>query len=69
MTFRINKNNTISDLKNLIQDKDGIPPDQQRLIYAGKILEDMRMISDYDIHNNSTVHLVLRLRGDIGIFS
>jgi hypothetical protein len=36
MTFRINKNNTVSDLKDLIQDKDGIPPDQQRLIYAGR---------------------------------
>ena len=59
----VNSNDKVKTIKDKIQETEGIPPDQQSLIFSGNLLKDEYFISDYNITENSTIHLVLKLRG------
>ena len=68
ITVEVDSEDTIGNIKAKIQDREGVKPQEQRLLFQGKQLEDEYTINDYQIVNNSTLHLVIRLRGGRNLF-
>ncbi len=62
LEIELKSHESVRDLMEKVQDKEGIPIDRQRMIYSGKQMEQSRSLWDYNICHGSTVHLVLRLR-------
>lgn len=65
VSIEVEEGESIEDVKAKIAEKEGIPPEQQRLIFGGQQLQDSKTLDDYDVGDDATLHLVLRLRGGI----
>lgn len=63
VSIEVEEGESIEDVKAKISEKEGIPPEQQRLIFGGQQLQDAKTLEDYDVGDDATLHLVLRLRG------
>jgi len=67
VSIEVEEGESIEDVKAKIAEKEGIPPEQQRLIFGGQQLQDAKTLDDYDVGDDATLHLVLRLRGGGGV--
>jgi len=65
VSIEVEEGESIEDVKAKISEKEGIPPEQQRLIFGGQQLQDAKTLDDYNVGDDATLHLVLRLRGGL----